>query len=343
MNFIGLIIAIATFLIIGFFHPIVIKSEYHFGTRCWWVFALFGILFIGASLFVESPLFSPVLGVIGCSCLWSILEIFEQKKRVEKGWFPMNPKRKGEYKPRHTAVILFPLLFLLTSCNGILGDIYDKIPEEEDFEMGIDDSGDLLHIVNLNTTDYGAWIYLDLHTGQFTDTIQMPTTLTGKWDGRSGIGYKHGLNDWMSDIRFVQTDPQPDAEHWDIAIHHFDVKTNGCAAYETEYSSLDQLPPSSEAFRDATFTEDEWTEHQVLYDLSGMLNYDIGYQQSMVNMVLSRWVTMDFATPPPIYSFSDRVYIIRLKDGTYAALKLINYMKPSGAKGYMTFDVIYPY
>ena len=29
--------------------------------------------------------------------LWSIGEIFEQKKRVEKGWFPMNPKRKAEY------------------------------------------------------------------------------------------------------------------------------------------------------------------------------------------------------------------------------------------------------
>ncbi|MBQ5864199.1 MAG: DUF4491 family protein, partial [Bacteroidales bacterium] len=28
------------------------------------------------------------------SSFWSILEVFEQKKRVEKGWFPKNPKRK---------------------------------------------------------------------------------------------------------------------------------------------------------------------------------------------------------------------------------------------------------
>lgn len=98
MNFTGLIIAVATFLIIGFFHPIVIKSEYYFGTKCWWVFAIFGIGFIAASLFVENGMMSPVLGVVGCSCLWSILEIFEQKQRVEKGWFPMNPKRKNEYE-----------------------------------------------------------------------------------------------------------------------------------------------------------------------------------------------------------------------------------------------------
>lgn len=102
MNFTGLIIAVITFLVIGLFHPIVIKGEYHFGTRCWWVFALAGIAFIAASLVVEDGIVSPVLGVVGCSCVWSILEIFEQKERVEKGWFPMNPKRKAEYKPKST-------------------------------------------------------------------------------------------------------------------------------------------------------------------------------------------------------------------------------------------------
>ena len=97
MNFTGLIIAVTKFLVIGLFHPIVIKSEYHFGTRCWWVFALAGIVFIAVSLAVRNDILSPVLGVVGCSCLWSILELFQQRERVRKGWFPMNPKRKGDY------------------------------------------------------------------------------------------------------------------------------------------------------------------------------------------------------------------------------------------------------
>ena len=97
MNFTGLIIAVTTFLVIGLFHPIVIKSEYHFGTRCWWFFALAGIVFIAVSLAVRNDILSPVLGVVGCSCLWSILELFQQRERVRKGWFPMNPKRKGDY------------------------------------------------------------------------------------------------------------------------------------------------------------------------------------------------------------------------------------------------------
>ena len=33
MNYVGILIGLATFLIIGLFHPLVIKGEYYFGTR----------------------------------------------------------------------------------------------------------------------------------------------------------------------------------------------------------------------------------------------------------------------------------------------------------------------
>lgn len=98
MFFAGIAIAVCTFLIIGAFHPIVIKTEYYFGTRPWWVFLLTGLACIAASLCIESTMLSAMVGVVGASCLWSIGELFEQKHRVEKGWFPMNPKRRNEYK-----------------------------------------------------------------------------------------------------------------------------------------------------------------------------------------------------------------------------------------------------
>lgn len=97
MYFTGLAIAISTFLVIGLFHPIVIKIEYYFGTRPWWILLLAGLGIIIAALFVSDVVLSAILGVIGASCLWSIGELFSQKKRVEKGWFPMNPRRKDEY------------------------------------------------------------------------------------------------------------------------------------------------------------------------------------------------------------------------------------------------------
>lgn len=39
MNLNGLLVGLATFLIIGLFHPLVIKAEYYLGVRCWWISA----------------------------------------------------------------------------------------------------------------------------------------------------------------------------------------------------------------------------------------------------------------------------------------------------------------
>ncbi len=93
MNYHGIILGLGTFLCIGVFHPIVIKAEYHFGVKCWPVFLVLGIAGCIGSLFVESIYFSVLLGVFSFSCFWSILELFQQRKRVEKGWFPKKEKK----------------------------------------------------------------------------------------------------------------------------------------------------------------------------------------------------------------------------------------------------------
>lgn len=98
MYFTGIIIATLTILTIGFFHPIVIKVEYYTGTRLWWLFLVVGLASIGVALFIENEILSATVGVFGASALWSIGEIFSQKQRVKKGWFPMNPKRKHDYE-----------------------------------------------------------------------------------------------------------------------------------------------------------------------------------------------------------------------------------------------------
>ncbi len=98
MFFTGIIIAVSTFLIIGMCHPLVIKTEYYTGTRLWWLFLVCGLAALVGALFVENVICSSLLGVVGASLLWSIGELFEQRNRVKKGWFPMNPKRENEYK-----------------------------------------------------------------------------------------------------------------------------------------------------------------------------------------------------------------------------------------------------
>ena len=93
MNWSGIILGASAFLLIGVFHPIVIKAEYHWGKECWWLFAVVGCAFCGGSLMVDDVILAAVLGVAGFSCFWSILELFEQEKRVKKGWFPAKKKK----------------------------------------------------------------------------------------------------------------------------------------------------------------------------------------------------------------------------------------------------------
>lgn len=98
----GALLGLCTFCAIGIFHPIVIKTEYYFGTRPWWLFLVGGIGCIIGTLFIESLFWSALLGIVGFSSLWSIGELFHQRVRVIKGWFPMNPKRRAEYEKPST-------------------------------------------------------------------------------------------------------------------------------------------------------------------------------------------------------------------------------------------------
>ena len=94
MHWQGIVIGLVCFLVIGLFHPLVIKGEYYFGVKIWWAFLLAGLAATVLSLFIADVVLSAVLGVIGFSCFWSIREVFHQRKRVEKGWFPAGPSHR---------------------------------------------------------------------------------------------------------------------------------------------------------------------------------------------------------------------------------------------------------
>lgn len=94
MNFTGLVIGVSSFLIIGIFHPIIIKCEYYFTDKIWPLFMIIGIITILLSCFIQEVIISSILAIFGCTCMWSIIELKEQRERVNKGWFPKNPNRK---------------------------------------------------------------------------------------------------------------------------------------------------------------------------------------------------------------------------------------------------------
>ena len=201
---------------------------------------------------------------------------------------------------------LIALILGLFSCEGIFNGIYDDAVPAMSAEMGDDK-------VTVDASDYEQWAYINFHTMEVENV-----KITLDEEGQPNF-----------------TEP----EEWDIAIHRFQAKTNGGAAIETSYSTIDEFLASG-TLPTGEYSEDEWSDQTIIVDLSGMMSGNIKYCPSYVNNVLTSWISS--SGMPPVYTTSDKVYVVRLKDNTFLALRLESYMDNSGTKGYMTYSYAYP-
>lgn len=193
----------------------------------------------------------------------------------------------------------------LSACNGIFESIYDA-PIETKMEVKENSFS------QVKTVEYTAWTYINLSERKVT-TVQ--------------IG-----DEYESEI--------PD--NWDFAIHRYDIKTNGGAGYQTTYTSIDEFKATGKLPKAEDFVTDEWTTDKIAIDMSGMMEGKIKYAASYRNSILSKWLDVNISTMPPVYTMSNQVFLIRLKDHTYAAIRFTNYMNARGIKGYIDFDFQYP-
>ena len=93
MNFFGLILGIATLLIIGLGFVWVIRGERYFG-YLWWPYVIsLGFALILVSLFIASLWVSALLGAFGASLIWGATELKEQAVRTEVGWYPFHRRK----------------------------------------------------------------------------------------------------------------------------------------------------------------------------------------------------------------------------------------------------------
>jgi formylglycine-generating enzyme required for sulfatase activity len=131
MSITGIVIGLISFLAIGIFHPIVIYGEYHFGTKIWPLFLSIGIAFCIVSLHTENTIISSSCGIIGFCSFWSIYELFKQRNRVEKGWFPKKNERNKELivsKKTSRVIVLTIVALGISSGNAVT-----QTPSTNDF------------------------------------------------------------------------------------------------------------------------------------------------------------------------------------------------------------------
>ena len=201
------------------------------------------------------------------------------------------------------------VILSLPACNGIFEGIYDMPTTETGNEYGfiLIDEGTRTGRIHINATDYTEWHYVDLRNKRVT---------TCAVDAAA-------------------------PETWDFAVHRYDTKTNGGTVWESQTGSFDALPAPG-SVSEAQWTADEWTTDRITVDMSQMMDGIILYAEDYWNPCLSRWLDVDTSTMPPIYTLSGKIYLLRLKDGTCAALRLANFMNDAAVKGYMTIDYLYP-
>lgn len=197
----------------------------------------------------------------------------------------------------------------LSACNGILGGIYDDPLPEEVNEFGfisVDDKSGSGRIY-IDATDYTEWHYISLSA---------------------------------KEVVTVAVDGTPPAK-WDFAIHRYDAKTNGGAVVETTATDFSMVSHIG-SIPEEQFVTDEWTTNRITVDMSQMMDGIILYAEDYYNPCLSKWLHVDTSTMPPIYTLSGKIYLLRLSDGTYAALRLSNFVSDAAIKGFMTIDYLYP-
>lgn len=242
---------------------------------------------------------------------------------------------------------------LVSACEGVSDGIYDP-PTEDKGKHTVE--GQLY----IDASSWTKWHYIDLKAvadsimkdstfdaSSVFQTYGISTDTLDTADGKSGIYtywydvFGQGLSNNRYES-FFSTAPQEEPYSWTIAVHRNNVRVNGIGVFETSYTDLASLPTDTTAFSSLTFTPDEWNETDVWVVQSRLLQGLVGNQGITVNKVLSGWLTVALPPVPPSFALNSHVFIIKLHDGTYAALQLKDYQNPSGVKCCLTINYKYP-
>lgn len=241
---------------------------------------------------------------------------------------------------------------MLQSCSGILAGVYDEPTDETRTPV----AGQLY----IDASDWEEWHYIDLKTvadsveidpefdaSRLWQTYDIPLQEINDPDTRTGIytywydvfGAGISVNEFRS---FYPTAAQPEPEHWTFAVHRNNVRTNGAAVAATNFKSFDEFPEDRAFLSALIYEEDTWNEKDVWCVQDRMLSGIIGNQGIKVSRVLSSWLQVDIPPIPPSFTLNNAVFVLKLPDGTYGALQLVNYQSTAGTKCCLTIKYRYP-
>ena len=265
-----------------------------------------------------------------------------------------SPKEREHRRSRffilHSSLFTLQLI-LLTACNGVLDGLYDN---GDDGGKGQKSGEAVTGSLYVDASSWTDWYYIDLHA--IRDSIikgaepnitfepyPIPTSETETFDeDMTGIyTYWYDIfGEGVSKKEYRSSYPtqrQQEPEEWDIAVHRNNVRTNGGAICQTTLKDV-----TAATIADGCYVEDTMNETDVWTIQAQMLQCLIGNQRIRVNSELGKWLDVQIPPIPPSFTHNDNVFILRMNDNTYAALRLANYLSPTGTKCCLTIEYKYP-
>lgn len=176
-------------------------------------------------------------------------------------------------------------------------------------------------VSNLQVSEYNEWVYFS-----FEDGIV----------GRYFIDLSNISEDNKVDGNMVDADGKAVSESsfdWDIALHRWDIRTNGGSALNTEKTEMTDVT----TIPTTGYTADIDKE---IYATSAMLT---GTKAPFtLNEELCKWMTVNTSQMPPVYTIHKYVYIVKTQAGKYAKIQFTDRTNDDDVSGYVTFTYEYP-
>lgn len=99
---------------------------------------------------------------------------------------------------------------------------------------------------------------------------------------------------------------------------------------------------SHSVFSTIDFVCDTWNQTDVWTVQDRMLQGLVGNQRIKINTELGKWLRLDIPPMPPAFTHNSNVFVVRLADGTYAAIRLKNSIGTTNRKCQLTIEYKYP-
>lgn len=237
----------------------------------------------------------------------------------------------------------------LSGCEGCMDWVYD------DPVSYVSVDGELY----IDASNWKKWYYVNLTDTAAISTVlssDIPSQATGETQTQAPSEHLSGLYLYWFDAfgqgiqvnefrSFTPTEAQTESDPnaWTFAVHRNNVRTNPNLCFGVAESTLTDIDQATEALASQlTYSPDEWSEKDVWCDQSQMLLALVPSQGIMVNKVLSNWLLLEIPPMPPSFQLNNHVFFIRMHNGTYAALQLVDYMSAEGVKCCLTIKYRYP-